>query len=104
MAMTNIIDVTPGADPSRPFRYPSFANAQLKPLLVTPQQAAQLLGFGRAMICKLIRYGELETVKFGPKSIRVTMASIEAAIAQRLRRAGTEVDLEETTRPADPAA
>jgi excisionase family DNA binding protein len=56
----------------------------LEPLVVSPKIAWRLLGCGNTRGYELIATGELESYKDG-KSRRITMASIRAHIARKLR-------------------
>lgn len=64
------------------------------PLLVTPEEAAELLRIGRTEVFGLIGRGELESVSLG-KRRRVPMAALHAFVA-RLR--------EQQCTPGGPAA
>jgi excisionase family DNA binding protein len=55
---------------------------EVKPLAVTPAQAAQALNLSLSQIYDLMRRGALASFKTA-KSRRITMASIEALMAKR---------------------
>jgi excisionase family DNA binding protein len=52
------------------------------PLVVTPEEAAQILRVGRTKIYALMARGELQSVRIG-KSRRIPYAAIEAFIESR---------------------
>jgi excisionase family DNA binding protein len=55
----------------------------MPPLVVSPEQAAQLLGLSLSFVYVLMRDGTLQNYKFG-RSRRITMESIRAYIERRL--------------------
>ena len=59
-------------------------NDNVEPLVVAPKIAWRLLGCGNTHGYQLIAQGELESYKDG-NSRRITMASIRAHVARKLR-------------------
>jgi excisionase family DNA binding protein len=57
-------------------------------LLVSPREAAALLGIGHSKLYLLLQNGELDSLKIG-SCRRIPMASIEALV-KRLSQADTE--------------
>jgi excisionase family DNA binding protein len=50
--------------------------------LLTIPEAAQRLKIGRTKVFELIALGELEAVRFGPRSTRVPSDSVDALVAR----------------------
>jgi len=48
--------------------------------LMSPKEAAQVLGVHPATIYKLVKTGELPSVKLGPKLIRINATDLEKLI------------------------
>ena len=57
--------------------------ADLRPLLISVEQAARLLGVGRTTLYELVRQGEVTPVKIG-RAVRFPLEEIEGFVA-RLR-------------------
>jgi excisionase family DNA binding protein len=57
--------------------------AEIGPVVVSPRRAQQMLGVGTTTLFKLLKTGELQSVKIG-KSRRISVASI-----RKLAEAGT---------------
>lgn len=57
-----------------------------EPILLKPQQAAEVLGIGRSLIYLLIRDGKLPTVKVG-NSLRVPRAALDQWVIDNTREA-----------------
>lgn len=55
-----------------------------EPLVVSPRRARQLLDIGNTRLYELLAAEELQSFKDGPKSRKITVASIKAYIARRL--------------------
>jgi len=53
--------------------------------LITVGDAASLLGISTKRIYQLIETGRLETLKLGPRTTRITRASLDAFLAERIR-------------------
>jgi hypothetical protein len=54
------------------------------PLVVPPKIAAQMLGFGKTHLFKLLRTGELDSYLDGRRSRRIVVKSIESYVKRRL--------------------
>ena len=62
---------------------PSPETATLRPLLVTPLQAAGMLGVGRTTLYYLTRDGELTAIRIG-RATRYAVEELEAYVRVRL--------------------
>ncbi len=58
-----------------------FMDRVAVPLLLTPEEAARMLGCGRTYVYGLIASGELESVKVG-RLRRVPLAAVQAYVEQ----------------------
>lgn len=67
-------------------------------LLLKIPEAAELLAIGRSTVYELIALGQLETVHIG-RSVRVTVASIEAFVDRERSGSRHRVGLHDTARP-----
>jgi hypothetical protein len=56
----------------------------VEPLAVPPKVAAQMLGFGKTHLFKLLKNGELESYLDGRRARRVLVRSINAYVERKL--------------------
>ncbi len=59
------------------------SRAHIKPLLLTPEEAAEIMAIGRTKLCELLRVGAIESVRIGGAR-RIPSDALEAYV-QRLR-------------------
>lgn len=57
-------------------------------LLFTPEQAAEVMSTGRTTVFRLMRTGELASVKIG-RSRRIPRAAVEAYVAKLIADSGS---------------
>lgn len=75
--------------------------------LLSPMKAAEILDCKRGHVYKLIRDGELASVKFGPRMVRIETKELERYRASKCNRHGAlecTVESSPPSRDRDPAA
>lgn len=63
--MTPPASSTERTDPGPPLTGPLIGEHLMEPLLLTPVQAARMLGIGRSKLYELLAKGQLESVRIG---------------------------------------
>lgn len=64
------------------------------PELMTVARVARELAVSKKRVYQLINCGRLDSLKLSPRSTRVTRASVEAFVAQRLRQQRRDLGLD----------
>lgn len=64
------------------------------PELMTVDQVARRLAVSKKRVYQLVNCGRLDSLKLSPRSTRITRASVEAFVEQRLRQQRRDLGLD----------
>lgn len=61
----------------------------MEQLLLKPMECAQALGLGRSKMYELLATGEIETIRLGPRSIRIPYRALSEWVESQRRGTGS---------------